>query len=373
MRIVLWPLLALAVLVPGTASADATILVGRKGTKAAENAASAVDDKTVFAATKLGSAFDKAAQLLVDCKTCTVTIKVAAGQHEAKGNTGAFVFPETIAPDATLHVLGGYDADFKTRAPFTTPSALVIVRPRSGPVITFEGRKHALKELVLSGFVIDVAPGNAYDAKTNSLLKGTSSSYPLLAFGYLATDKLVIADNVFMNAANSVGGPLIRAASANSEVWVTNNLFLNDVFTWQVGSGGGKNTPKRYVIKGNTFALNWPYNPDATTSNPGTVEIGNKYAAASVEITGNLFAYNVGGAIFPQWDDKVGPKIAIKDNLFWLNGALFEAKTPAHGAVVGKFNKVSKHSAYDTDTLEEDFSWDVKETSRSIPSSRSRY
>jgi hypothetical protein len=352
LTIVLWAHSAIA--------ADATILVGKKGTKAAEHAATLADDKTVFAATKLHAAFAKASELLVSCKTCTVTIKVAAGAHEAKGNTGTWAFPDTVAPDATLRILGGWDARFEKRTPFATPSALVVVKPRSAAVIQFEGKKHALKELVFSGFVIDVSPGNNYDAKTNSLLKGTSSSHAVIAFGYLTTDKLVIADNVFMNAANGVGGPLIRAASAGAEVHVVNNLFLNNVMTWVVGGGGGKNTTKRYVIQGNTFALNFPYNPDATTSNPGTVEIGNKYSAASVELTGNLFAYNAGGAIFPQWDDKDGPKIAIKDNLFWKNGALFEAKTPAHGAVVGKFNRAAKHSVYDADELEEDFSWDVK-------------
>jgi hypothetical protein len=35
----------------------------------------------------------------------------------------------------------------------------------------------------------------------------------------------------------------------------------------------------------------------------------------------------VGGAVFPQWEDKSGPKMAIRENLFWDNGQLFGGAT----------------------------------------------
>lgn len=355
--------LAVVVLaMPAPASAeDLTILVAQADTPAEAAATKQANDKTVFAERKLFKAFDLASAKLVECKTCKVTIKVAGGVQVGKGKVGQWLFPDTIAPGATLHILGGWDDTFGKREPLTNPTVLATSTPRSGPILKFEGSKHALLEVVFSGFALDASPGNKYDAQTNSLLKGSSSTWPLLAFGYLTTKRLVIADNIFMNAAHSVGAPLVRPMDAESEVIVRNNLFLNNVFCWQVNGSANKFTLKRYVFEGNSFILNFPFNPDATTSNPGTLEIGNKYAAAQIEIRGNLFAYNVGGAIFPQWDDKVGPKMLIQDNLFWQNGALFGGgKEAGKGAIVGKFNKSAVYGSYTPDEAADDFSWTMK-------------
>jgi hypothetical protein len=342
---------------------DVTILVAPGGSPAEAAATRQADGKKVFSERKLFKAFDLAASKLVGCGTCTVTIKVAAGQEVGKGGVGQWRFPEVIAPGGTLRILGGWDGRFTRRTPLTTPTVLVTSSPRSGPIVEFEGKKHSVRELVFSGFALDAAPGNAYDRETNSLLKGSSSSFPLLAFGYLTTERLVVADNVFMNAANAVGGPLIRPANQNSEVIVRNNLFLNNVFCWQVTGSASKFELARYLFEGNTFILNFPYNPDATTSNPGALEIGNKYSARSVEIRRNLFAYNVGGAIFAQYDDKLGPKLVIVDNLFWQNGALFEktgGKGDGKGAIVGKFNRSAVHGSYTPAEAEDDFAWTMK-------------
>ncbi len=359
-RLRLWMGLVLFA-IPWTARAqDVSILVPSNDAAVQAAAEKLADGKKVLYEKKLFKAFDAAATHLASCKTCTVTIKVAGGLHDGKGKVGQWVFPEVVAAQATLRILGGYDSAFAKRAPFTNPSILVTSDPRSGAVIEFEGNKHALRELMLSGFAIDVSPGNRYDKKSNSLLKGSSATRPMLAFGYLTTDKLVIADNVFMNGAHGVSAPLIRAASGSAEVVLRNNLFLNNVYTWQVKGSSGKFTIKQYLIEGNSFILNWPFNPDATTSNPGTLEIGNKSTAGEIVIKGNLFAYNIGGAIFPQWSDKQGPKISIRDNLFWQNGALFQPKNDGEGAVVGKFNGAGVYGTYDPSTVEDDFSWDTK-------------
>lgn len=354
--------LTLAILAtPALAAAqDVTILVASAESPAGEYAAKQANDKTVFHEKRLFKAFDLAAAKLGECKTCSVTIKVAGGPQVGKGKVGQWAFPETIAPEASLHILGGWDDRFARRAPLTNPTILVTSTPRSGPIVTFEGKKHALRELTFAGFALDAAPGNKYDAQTNSLLKGSSSSWTLMSFGYITTRRLVIADNVFMNAANGVAAPLVRPMDAESEVIIRNNLFLNNVFTWQINGSANKYTLKRYVVEGNSFVLNFPYNPDATTSNPGTLEIGNKYAAQVIEIKNNLFAFNVGGAIFPQWDDKTGPKLVISENLFWQNGALFGDDGNGKGAIVGKFNRAAVHGSYSADEAADDFSWTIK-------------
>jgi hypothetical protein len=354
--------LAVAILAaPTVAQAqDVTILVAPADTPAEASATKQADGKTILAERKLFKAFDLAAVKLTECKTCKVTIKVAGGPQVGKGKVGQWTFPEVIAPGATLHLLGGWDDKFAKRAPMTNPTVLVTSTPRSGPILAFEGRKHALTELQLSGFVLDAAPGNKYDAKTNSLLKGSSSTFAMMAFGYLTVKRLIISDNVFMNSAHTVGAPLVRPADEHSEVIVRNNLFLNNVFCWQVVGSGNKYTLERYVFEGNSFILNFPFNPDATTSNPGALEIGNTYSAKVVDITGNLFAHNVGGAIFMQWDDKAGPPITIKNNLFWQNGALFAGKGDGKGAIVGKFNRSGVYGSYTADEAADDFSWTIK-------------
>ena len=242
----------------------------------------------------------------------------------------------------------------------TTRTRLVTANNRSRPVLQFEGRKHSLKELYLSGLTFDVAPGNKYDSRNNSLLKGVSSLYPILAFGYLTTDRLVVADNTFLNGAHTVAQPLIRPLGKDSEIMVRNNLIMNTVMAWRVNSPAGKNMVKRYAFENNSFILNWPYNPDPGTSNPGTLEIGGKGSAHLVDIQKNLFAFNVGGAIHAQWDDVKGPPVAIKQNLFWGNGALFAVAEPDMAAVVGKFNGSARYLPLTADEVE-DFEWDVED------------
>jgi hypothetical protein len=222
-----------------------------------------------------------------------------------------------------------------------------------------DGKNAALKEFQISGFVMDVAPGYKYDAKTNSLKRGQSCTFPILALGYLQVEKMILSDNILMNAAQRGVEPLPRAANANAEVHVRNNFFLNNIIALRVDSARFRNKPKRYVVSGNSFISNWPYNPDPTTSDPAAVKVGPKDTAEQVEIENNLFAFNVGGAIMPGYDDKVGPKIAIRNNLFHMNGVVFGKDDAAAGAVVGKFNRAATYGVYTPSDLE-DFSWEVK-------------
>jgi hypothetical protein len=267
--------------------------------------------------------------------------------------------PEMKSPAATLRLLGGYDNEFKARNPFERPSVMIGTSTRSAPMFTMDGKNSILKEFQISGFVMDVAPGNKYDAKSNSLKRGESCTFPILNLGYLQIEKMTLSDNILMNAAQRGVEPLPRAANANAEVIVRNNFFMNNVLALKVDSARFRNKPKRYEVSGNSFISNWPYNPDPATSNPAAVQIGPKDAAEQVEIKDNLFAFNVGGAIFPGYDDTVGPKIAIENNLFHMNGVLFGKQDGGAGAVVGKFNKAATYGVYTPGDLD-DFSWTVK-------------
>ena len=352
--------LGLVLLAPAARAADLTVLVAPKKSAAYANAKKLADGSATLAERKIHKGFNAAAKHLAACGACTVTVKVAAGTYVGKGRSGHWIFPKVVAPKATLRILGGYDDNFAKRAPFTQPSLLMSSENRSAPLMKFEGRKHALKALYLSGFVFDVAPGNKYDAKTNSLKRGASCTFPILSFGYLKTEHLVVADNVFMNAAQRGVEPLIQAATPKTIVEVRNNFIMNNTLAWIVKSANGRNIPGEYRVTGNSFILNWPYNPDPNTAQPAALEVGNKYTAAQVTIEGNLFAHNVGGAIMPDYDDTVGPPISIRNNLFFGNGVLFGTAKTDTGAVVGKFNGAGTHSLYSTEDLEDDFEWKVE-------------
>lgn len=343
-------------------AADINILVGPKGSFAWETAKARAHKTTVFATKSVAKAFKMAGRKISACGDCTVNVKIATGDFFGKAKTGHWQFPEVDAPAARLRIVGGYDETFTHRTPFQNQTRLITAQDRSRPVIHFKGGQ--VKELYVSGLSFDVAPGNTYDKRNNSLQKGSSSLYPILSFGALITDRLVVADNIFLNGAHTVAQPLINAMSNEAQVLVRNNLIMNTVMAWRVHSPSSKKIIKRYGFENNSFILNWPSNPDPGTANPGTpnfgtLEIGNKYAAKRVDITRNLFAYNAGGAIHAQWDDVKGPPVAITDNLFWGNGSLYGVTDPDMAAVVGKFNGSRGYLALTMDDVE-DFEWEVK-------------
>lgn len=355
-------LVIMALAASSAMSSPLTVFVAPKNTPAYDTARSLEDDTTIFAERRIHRAFQRVAEHLANCGTCTARINIAGGSYTGKADVGLWSFPDIQAPDARLEILGGWDDAFQMRDPFATPTLLVSSETRSGPVLKFEGRKHAIGALVISGLAFDVSPSNSYDADSRSLLKGSSSTWPLLSLGYLSTSSLTITDNIFMNAAEGVGGPQIRILTPDTRIDIANNIFFNSVTPWVVPGGVSEKMPAEIRIHGNSFVLNWPYNPDTTTSNPGALEIGNNYATRNLVIERNLFAFNMGGAIFPQWDDDRGPPITIRDNLFWQNGLMFGPNDYGDGgAVVGKFAGSAVHGVFSAEDVEDDFDWETED------------
>lgn len=340
------------------AAADLTILVAPNGSPATAGAAKLADGTSAVAEARLFKALDRAAAHLATCGNCTVTVKVAGGVHTGKGGIPKWVLPTVSAPQARLRLLGGWDAGFVKRAPFANASVLAVTAERSGSVLGFGGSE--LAEVQLSGFAIDAAPSNNYDKQTNSLLQGSSADDPLINFYQVTTDRLIVSDNIFLNNAWTIGETHIHPASDSSTIVVRNNYFLNTIRPWVVGQSYSKHSLASYVIEGNSFIVGWPISPDVATSNPGSLEIGNVNSARKVVVRRNLFAYNFGGAIFPTADEAGGPPLAILDNLFWMNGQMYDPKKPGDGAVVGKFNSSGSHRIYDPATIADEFSWDTR-------------
>ena len=336
---------------------DYEILVAPRGTAAAETAAARADGTRVRAERRLFRAINRAAELLAEPGATTVTIRLAAGEYPGQAGLGVWTIPTIANPEGRLRILGGYDDTFSARSPFTNLSRLVTQAGRDGAFITVD-RRSQLAELVISGLHFDAAPSNNYDARSNSILKGSSRTYGLLSFNQLRVESLVVADNIFINGAHGAFDPAIGGVPG-SKVEIRNNLFLNTIMPMKA-SAMSRGTEVDIVIQGNSFILNWPFNPDPTSSNVGAVELYHSDGYKTLTFEDNLFAFNPGGAMQQDWaPDRMGP-ITLRNNLFHGNGSLFSTATPEEGVIVGKFGTNPTYMSLDLIAVEDDFDYTVE-------------
>lgn len=344
-----------AVLVAALANAETyTILVSNRGTPAEAAAQKLANGSTVFAEPKLFKALKQAGELLKSGEH-TLIVKLAGGQqHTSQGNTGVFAVPTIDNGKATLVIAGGYGPDWTTRDPFGAPSELITVAGRPGAMLEFTSNG-ALDRLVITGLFFDAAPSNVYDDETNSLKKGGSRSYPHIAFQQVKVRQLTVADNVFLNAAQGAFSPNITPIKGVSVVDVTNNIFLNNILVLKTETGGFG--LKAMNLKGNSFLVNWPFNPDPDSSNVGAIELYNKECCSELNVEGNLFAYNPGGAMQHDWAEDRMPKFKVKDNLFFMNATLFGDGRGEAGLFAGKFGPSPKHLVITVDQAADDYGY----------------
>ncbi len=283
-----WWLVAFFVASPVLAN-DYVIYVAPKNTTAYENAGAKANDTTVFAQRTFHRALTQAADLL-QSGSHTVTVVVAQGQYFGKAKQGIWVVPVIDNPEGTLRIVGGFNEDFSARQPFLWVSELITAEGRNGALIQIT-KKSRLKELVISGFLFDAAPSNKYDARTNSILKGQSRTYTLLSFSLLQTDHLVVDSNIFINGAHGALDPYIAPLSPNTIVDITNNFFINTIKTTSTEATSFRgNTVLELNFRHNSFLLNWPYNPDATSSNVSAINLYHSGGCQTLNLEGNLFA-----------------------------------------------------------------------------------
>lgn len=316
-----------------------TIYVAARDSPAHKAAEALVDGKSAFWAPKLARGLEKMVELLATTDN-EVRVKVAQGTE-----AGFYELPSGLgSPKAKLLLLGGYCPDWKKRDPFGCPTELQAGSGRPQPTLSFGGNKTQFAELVVSGFLFDAASSNKYDAKTNSLLKGSSRTIPLLGLSQAVVSHLVIADNIFLNSAHKAFDVYHSPASNDAVVDIQNNFFLNNVIPMKIAPAGYKGFVTRTVrLRNNSFILNWPFNPDATSSNVGAVELYHKDCCAELVVEGNLFAYNAGGAMQHDWPTNRMPKLAIRKNLFFMNATLFGDGRPEAGVFTGKFGPSPRH------------------------------
>ncbi|NNF07208.1 MAG: hypothetical protein HKN21_10650 [Candidatus Eisenbacteria bacterium] len=341
------------------ASADEYLIyVARKDTPAYTAAQGKANETTVFAQRTLHKALRQAAELL-QTGPHTVTVLVAEGAYVGKAKQGVWVIPVIDNPEATLRLVGGMNEDFSARQPFAWLTRLVTREGRDGALLQIT-KKSKLKELVVSGFLFDAAPSNAYDSKTNSLLKGQSRTYPLMSLSLIHIDHLVIDSNIFINGAHGAFEPYIVPLSANTVVDITNNCFLNTIIATSTKATSFRgNVVKEINFVRNSFLLNWPYNPDPTSALVSAINLYHKDGCVSLNIEQNLFAFNPGGALQHDWPEDRMPEITLNKNLFFMNAGLFEDGADDGGVIAGKLGLNPKYLIIDLETLEDDFDYTV--------------
>lgn len=335
------------------------IYVAPRDTPAAAAATAKANGNTAFAERTLQRAFNKAGELLAK-GSHQATILIAGGNYTGQAGVGMFNVPQIKNPQASLRIIGGLSEDFTGRQPFKNLTRLQTNEGRNEAIVQF-ARQSQLKQIVISGLLLDAAPSNKYDSRTNSILPGTSRTLPLLALAGPQTEHLVVADNIFINGAHGAFDPNIVPASPNTVVDITNNFFINTIKAIQVGAGMAYrgNTVKEVNLRHNTFLVNWPLNPDTTSSNISAVNLYHSGAAQKLNIENNIFAHNPGGAMQHDWPANRMPKIALRNNLFFMNAALFGAGKADAGAMAGKFGPNAKHMILSLDTIADDFDYEL--------------
>ena len=328
--------LCLVSFLPASVLADVTILVpsSRDGRDSCNAAAEAGGDG-VRCERHLTKAMAVAAEALNAGGAMTVTLRLAGGEYLGDMDGGNYVLPLFDNPEANLLFEGGYDAGFQSRDPWTTPTRFSTTEARGGAYWTV-ARNTKTRSLVVDGIVWDMAASNKYDAKSNSLKKGASSTHKVIKFNYWELGQLTFRNNVFMNAPHRVTETLVRAADAKVTIVYENNVFLNNVIPIKLDSARFRNKPSQIVVRKNSFLLNWAYNPDPTTGSPGTVDVGPRDAANEVIIEENLFYANFGGGI--QIGPDNAPLVSIRKNNFVGNGLLHGDSSSEAASVISVRN-----------------------------------
>ena len=361
------PPLTLAAVILGTLmlfaaavhAATHQIFVAPRNSAALTNAQAKKTGEAHFVERKLYKAFNRAAQLLNQPGAHEVHILIAGGEYTGQMKQGQWTVPAIKNPKGRLVILGGWNDDWSQRQPFENMVRLVTAEGRPGPMLAFT-KNGALERLAISGLLFDASPSNRYDARTNSLLIRGSRTYTLLAFRLMKVDRLVVADNVFINGAQGTVEPNVYPLSNDTTVTFENNFYIGNRFPTSTRGRPYKGAHvKQMNFVNNSFLLNWPYNPDPTSANVGVINLYTKDCCRLLNIEGNLFAFNAGGALQQDyvWDRM--PKTRIHKNLFFNNAMLFGNAEKDAGVIVGKFGLNPKYLIADLEMLEDEFDYDV--------------
>ena len=267
------------------------------------------------------------------------TIHVAAGDYFGKLRSGKW----TISI-RHLALLGGYDADFAGRDPWTNPTRFLFdteQKAKGRPDGTILSSEENSDGLIVDGFIFDGATWNTY--KDGSLDLETSPLAPLISLRG-ANSPITVRNCLFVNASDGA------AIIACPLVLFDNNIIVNTSGDALVIKANGAGPA---VIRNNTVIFACDPTPRAGTgksSARGTLVQLSGRATVTLESNVLAFADNFGvRAALPQ------KNVALRDNAFaanlynhltdanylWADGSNWERRVIADSDYALKDNRLS--------------------------------
>ncbi|WP_164014424.1 right-handed parallel beta-helix repeat-containing protein [Pyxidicoccus trucidator] len=232
-------------------------------------------------------------------------ILVAEGEYGGKLKSGKWI----IDGKQYVSLLGGWDREFKTRDPWSTPSLLQWppdskTNPQ-GYLLEANGDHTGL---IIDGFVFDRKTLNRYD-KDGFLEVNTS---PDVEHVWVASPESAIRNCTFVNGAGA-------AARISNAVAFENNIVVN-VFNEAVKVTGGFGT-RNAQIRNNTILFVWnkrrPH--DGSSSTGSGIVLGGQVPAV---VDGNVIQYVDNFAV--KADAKLD-EVTLTNNTFFRNWAAFRS------------------------------------------------
>lgn len=229
------------------------------------------------------------------------TIHVAMGTYHGRYDRSAWVVDR---PRITL--LGGYDAEFRTRDPWTQPTVLALDPDYEGSNESnlLCGRDDH-SGFVCDGMVLDGAGRLRYEAKAPY---GMVGGYRMVgALASFASADVVIRNCVFVNS--MTGGVELGGEGCRFE----NNLVVNHLRGPMLTLREPRDAKRPAVVLGNTFAFVYDESdpPMGKGGQAGTALLVK--AAAQIERNAFVGCGNQAIALFGD-----AGRVAIDRNLFWL-------------------------------------------------------
>lgn len=236
-------------------------------------------------------------------------IHIAEGVYTGKGDNGS---DQLLVP---VSIIGGYDDTFAKRDPWGAHKTIL-----SGDVKTknwVQGarlhidlskyREDAMPPIKVDGLILDNANRNRYASeKQHSIVRAANpktGENPTPDRGGLvitvskggvrapadASWKITVQNCIVMNHAPTQGA-LQVAGHKNSEIFITNNLVINNtgigIYASTMYHGADKFP--RFTIKNNTVLFTWKYDAMAQSFSGTSLRVSSSVVA---EVTDNVFAF----------------------------------------------------------------------------------
>jgi len=230
---------------------------------------------------------------------------IAEGEYLGRGENG--VDDINIA----VSVIGGFSPDFTTRDPwgshktiftgkhnsenFATQTRLSIDSSKTATRLMETRGEPTAHTIIVDGIIFDNGPRNYYKTDKEALIvrKGTPSDTPTPESGALVVrtgvkSTVIVKNNVATNFAPTEG-VFSLFGGKGAKVTVENNVAVNNTGSgFRIGTAFTGDDIPSYIVKNNISMFNEKHSAFGTFGGSGIM----LESSTSVEMTGNVFAYN---------------------------------------------------------------------------------